>query len=170
VIERVLRNYLEITSLDDLKVVMCPNKIYSVTPSIQNDFELNKFFYKQVGKKYQWVDRLSWSNEKWIEYISKKSCFTYILRENNELAGYYELIHNELTNEVEIPYFGILEEYFKKRLGGFLLTNAIKNSFLLGAKRIWVHTCSLDHKNALNNYLARGMRVFKTETLKRKVS
>ena len=71
----------------------------------------------------------------------------------------------ENNKEAEIAYFGILEEYFGKKLGGYLLSEAIKNSFNQGAKRVWVHTCSLDHENALKNYLARGMKVFKTETL-----
>ena len=31
--------------------------------------------------------------------------------------------------------------------------------------RIWLHTCSLDHQNALKNYKARGMKVFKSETI-----
>ena len=61
--------------------------------------------------------------------------------------------------------FGILEEYIGKQLGGYLLSEAIKISFNIGAKRIWVHTCSLDHKNALQNYLSRGMKVFKSENL-----
>ena len=42
---------------------------------------------------------------------------------------------------------------------------AIKKSFLMNSSRVWVHTCSLDHKNALKNYLARGMKIFKSETL-----
>jgi len=45
------------------------------------------------------------------------------------------------------------------------LSIAIKESFLQKPKRVWVHTCSLDHKNALNNYLSRGMKVFMTETV-----
>ena len=28
-----------------------------------------------------------------------------------------------------------------------------------------MHTCSLDHKNALNNYIARGMKIYKKETI-----
>ena len=41
----------------------------------------------------------------------------------------------------------------------------IKNSFSENTKRVWVHTCSLDHKNALNNYISRGMRIYKTESI-----
>jgi len=59
-----------------------------------------------------------------------------------------------------------LEEYQNKKLGSFLLSEAIKKSFNENIKRVWLHTCSLDHKNALKNYLARGMKIFKSETVK----
>jgi len=67
---------------------------------------------------------------------------------------------------VEIAYFGILEEYHNKKLGSFLLSDAIKKSFQQNVERVWLHTCSLDHKNALNNYLARGMKIFKSEIVR----
>ena len=90
---------------------------------------------------------------------------TYVLKNSNDLAGYFELNLHPEKNEVEIAYLGLLEEYQNKKLGSYLLSNAIKNSFLNKPKRVWVHTCSLDHKNALNNYIARGMKIFKTETI-----
>ena len=131
------------------------------------NFEINKFFYKQIGKKYQWVDRLTWINSDWIKYITNKNLKTFILKKENDLVGYFELILKNETNESEIAYLGILEEYFHKGCGGYLLSEAIKKSFDLGAKRVWVHTCSLDHPNAINNYKSRGMKIFKTEILKR---
>ena len=51
-----------------------------------------------------------------------------------------------------------------KKLGAYMLSEAIKTSFLYNVKRVWVHTCSLDHKNALKNYLSRGMKIYHTET------
>ena len=65
---------------------------------------------------------------------------------------------------------GILKEFRGLKLGSILLHHAIFQSFKLNAKRIWVHTCSLDHKNALKNYLARGMTVFKSEILKKEIA
>ena len=50
-------------------------------------------------------------------------------------------------------------------MGGFLLSEAIKICFNLNSKRVWVHTCTLDHKHALKNYLSRGMKIFKEETI-----
>ena len=54
---------------------------------------------------------------------------------------------------------------YNKKIGSFLLSTAIKNAFLEKPQRVWVHTCSLDHKNALKNYIARGMKIFKKETV-----
>ena len=84
---------------------------------------------------------------------------------NEDLAGYFELIFHKEKNEVEIAYLGLLEEYQNQKLGSYLLSSAIKNSFLNNPKRVWVHTCSLDHENALKNYLSRGMKVFKREMI-----
>ena len=129
------------------------------------NFQLNKFFYKNVGKNHNWIDRLSWTEKQWIEYTSNKNVETYILKINEDLAGFFELIIHVDKNEVEIAYLGLLKDYHNQKLGSYLLSSAIKRSFVNNPKRVWVHTCSLDHKNALNNYKARGMRIFKTEII-----
>ena len=163
--EKIYRSYLEIKSLDELKEVQKPSENYFVEFADPKDFQLNKFFYKKIGKNCQWIDRLIWTDLNWTDYISNGQLFTYILKDKIEIAGYFELLFNKQSKESEIAYFGILEEYYGKKLGGYLLSEAIKNSFILEAKRVWVHTCSLDHENALKNYLARGMTIFKTEIL-----
>ncbi len=161
----VERNYLEIHSIDELKESVKIYKDYSINLLEPENFQLNKFFYKNVGKKHHWVDRLVWTDKEWIQYVSDKKVRTYVLKNNNDLAGYFELIFHRDKNEIEIAYLGLLEEYQNKNLGSFLLTVAIKNSFLEKVKRVWVHTCSLDHKNALNNYISRGMKIFKKEKI-----
>tara|TARA_B100001175_G_scaffold313003_1_gene319921 strand:- start:3299 stop:3802 length:504 start_codon:yes stop_codon:yes gene_type:complete len=163
--KKVERNYLEINSIKDLNENNTfPKKslIYLVNPA---DFQLNKFFYKNIGKNHNWTDRLVWSEKQWKEYTFNKNVKTYILKINEDIAGYFELIIHVDQNEVEIAYLGLLEEYQNKKLGSHLLSSAIQNSFIENPKRVWVHTCSLDHKNALDNYLSRGMKIFKTETI-----
>ena len=161
--KKVERNYLEISSLEDFKDSFYNSDKYSVQLVDPVDFQLNKFFYKNVGKNHHWIDRLVWTEKQWIEYVSDKKVKTYVLKVKKDFAGYFELILNLNKNEVEIAYLGLLEEYQNQKLGSHLLSSAIKNSFLNKPKRVWVHTCSLDHKNALNNYIARGMKIFKTE-------
>jgi ribosomal protein S18 acetylase RimI-like enzyme len=165
VTQEIKRNYLEINSLQNLKEKNCPSENYSLNLIDPINFQINKFFYKNIGKNHEWVDRLIWTEEQWIDYLSSDRVKTYVLKFKDDLVGFFELIHNLENQEIEIAYFGILEEYQNKKLGSYLLSEAIKVSFKNNIKRVWVHTCSLDHKNALNNYLARGMKVFKTETL-----
>tara|TARA_B100000902_G_scaffold111563_1_gene112856 strand:- start:10398 stop:10895 length:498 start_codon:yes stop_codon:yes gene_type:complete len=161
--KKIQRNYLEINSLSDLNESKIVEEGYSIKLVEPVDFQLNKFFYKNVGKNHHWVDRLVWTEKQWTEYVSNKKVKTYILKKQDDLAGYFELILHQ--NEIEIAYLGLLEEYQNKKLGSFLLSSAIKNSFSYQTKRVWVHTCSLDHKNALNNYISRGMKIFKKETV-----
>ncbi len=165
-IEEIKRNYLEINSIKDLKGVNTPSSDLSIKLIEPTDFQLNKFFYKHIGKKHNWVDRLIWTEEKWINYVSNNKVKTYVLRKKEDLVGFFELIFHLDIREVEIAYFGILEEYQNKQLGSYLLSEAIKISFKENIRRVWVHTCSLDHRNALNNYISRGMKIFKTEILK----
>ena len=159
------RNYLEISSLSDLNESINPSESYFVELVEPSDFQLNKFFYKNIGKNYHWIDRLVWTEKQWIAYTSDKKVKTYVLKNKNDFAGYFELIFHQDKNEIEIAYLGLLEEYQNKKLGSYLLSSAIKNSFLKKPNRVWVHTCSLDHKNALSNYISRGMKIFKTEIL-----
>ena len=160
---KIYRNYLEIYSLDDLVESNPPSVEFNIDLVSPPNFQLNKFFYKNIGKNHRWIDRLDWSVKQWTEYSTSKKVKTYVLKRNNDLVGYFELnIHQD---EIEIAYLGLLEEYHNKKLGSYLLSMAIKKSFFNKPKRVWVHTCSLDHKNALNNYISRGMKIFKKETI-----
>jgi len=162
---QVKRSYLEIRSINELVEKNKPfNDLYleKVNPP---DFQLNKFLYKEIGKKHRWTDRLVWSDKKWKNYLESFGVNTYILKHNKNLIGYFEQIFDKNKLDCEIAYFGILEEYIGKQLGGYLLSEAIKTSFDIGSKRIWVHTCSFDHKNALKNYISRGMKIFRNEII-----
>ena len=162
-IEKIDRFYLEINSINELKTKRILSNDFTLSEVEKNNFDPNKFFYKQIGKKHQWVDRLVWKKKDWIKYTSNENLKTYILKEDEELVGYFELIFDK--SECEIGYFGILEEYIGKSFGSYMLSEAIKIAFEKKVKRIWVHTCSLDHQNALKNYKSRNFKIFKEEQI-----
>jgi len=165
--ENICRNYLEIKSINALIESTPPEKECSINLVKPKDFQINKFFYKNAGKKHRWIDRLIWLEADWIKYSSDPKVETYVLKIKDDLAGYFELIFHLDLQEIEIAYLGLLEEYHNQKLGGYLLSAAIKKSFQKeNIKRVWAHTCTLDHKNALKNYLARGMKIYKKETIK----
>ena len=164
-ITKVSRNYLEIKSIDELNYSKSPNNKCELLEINPPDFQINKFFYKQIGSDHRWIDRLVWDDQKWVSYVNNPNVKTYVLKENDDLVGYFEQIINQEKNDCEIAYFGILKEFYGKKYGAHLLSLAITKCFEKKISKIWLHTCSLDHENALKNYLSRGMKIFKSETI-----
>jgi GNAT superfamily N-acetyltransferase len=122
--------------------------------------ELNRFFYTAVGGDWYWLDRLPWTYGQWLAYLDRPEVETWVASSSGTPAGYFEL-EAQPGADVEIVYFGLLPAFTGRGLGGRLLTAAAERAWRLGAARLWLHTCSLDHPNALAHYLARGFRLFK---------
>ena len=123
---------------------------------------MNRFFYLEVGKKWQWTTRKSWTEQVWRDWADRKEIQTWMLLYQGTPAGYFEL--NTQEKDVELAYFGLLPSFLGKGLGGGLLSAAVDNAWGTEIRRVWVHTCSLDHPNALKNYQARGFEIYR-ETL-----
>ena len=102
--EKIVRNYLEIKSLKELKEKSFLNNKYIVKKITKSDFQLNKFFYKQIGQNHQWNDRLMWDDKKWIDYVSNPNVFTFVLKNIDDIAGFFELIYHKNKFEMEIAY------------------------------------------------------------------
>lgn len=122
--------------------------------------EFNRFLYTAVGSSWYWVNRLSWTYDRWMQYLNRRELETWVAYVDGTPAGYFEL-EAQAGGDVEIAYFGLLPAFIGKGLGGWLLTAAIERAWQMGAARVWVHTCTLDHPAALKNYQARGLRIFK---------
>ncbi len=163
-ISRVKRYFLEIKSFSDLMDLNLPNN-YQIVLDDKKDFQLNKFFYKQIGVDHFWRDRLIWTNNDWSRYVNNKNLETHILKKGKDLVGYYEQEYHPTSNEVELINMGVLKEFRGLKLGSSLLSHAIASASRKNPSRMWVHTCSLDHKHALKNYKSKGFLVFKEEEI-----
>lgn len=162
---KVQRFFLEIKKKKSVdKSPSIPDKI-EVYLDKEKDININKFFYRQIGKDHFWRDRLLWSDKEWIKYVNNTSLETGVLKLNNELIGFYEQEFHKKKNEIELIQMGILKEHQGKKFGSFLLQYIIYKAFAKKVERVWVHTCSLDHKHALDNYLSKGFKTFKEETI-----
>ena len=129
------------------------------------DFNINKFFYKNIGIDHYWRDRLIWTDKEWAKYVSNPNFETWIIKKDDDLVGFYEQEYHHLKDEVELINLGILKNYRGNKFGSLLLNHSINSAFEKKPDRMWVHTCSLDHKHALQNYKSRGFEVFKKEEI-----
>jgi GNAT superfamily N-acetyltransferase len=124
--------------------------------------ELNRFLYAAVGADWWWYSRLSWNYSMWLTYLDRAELETWVAYVRGTPAGYFEL-ERQNAGDIEIKYFGLMPAFVGKGIGGALLSACIARAWDMEAKRVWVHTCTLDHPQALRNYQARGFRIFKVE-------
>lgn len=133
--------------------------------------ELNRFLYTAVGGDWFWTDRLSWSWQQWQDWLDRPGVETWVAYVRGTPAGYVELDGHE-PGVVEIAYFGLLSRFAGQRIGGHLLTVALRHAWslperhpgLAPVRQVTVNTCSLDGPAALANYQARGLHIVRTET------
>ena len=163
-ISRVKRYFLEIKDFSNPIELNIPEN-YQIILDDKKDFKLNKFFYKQIGADHYWRDRLIWSDKEWLKYSQNKNLETHIIKKAEDLVGFYEQEYHPGSNEVELINMGILKEFRGLKLGSTLLNHAIASASRKNPSRMWVHTCSLDHKYALQNYQSKGFEIFKEEEI-----
>jgi GNAT superfamily N-acetyltransferase len=163
--EPLITTYLEMRSPDALRPKRAEAR-FQVREQTERDWRFNRDLYFRVGEQWNWIDKRPWADGEWKKYADAPALRTFGAYYDHTLAGYYELCRDD-EDGVEIAYFGLLPEFIGRGLGGALLTNAIEEAWCssggIAPVRVWVHTCNRDHPQALANYQARGMMVYKVE-------
>jgi GNAT superfamily N-acetyltransferase len=163
----VTTTYLEMTSKDELKPKHTIQSVEIKRVGIPLP-ELNRFFYITVGNEWYWFDRLGWSYAQWKEWVDRPELQTWVMYMQGTPTGYFELEKQGNLEQqeatVNILFFGLLPQFIGKGLGGHFLSVAVEKAWGFGAKRVTLNTCTLDHKNALANYVARGFKIYKQKT------
>ena len=162
----LVTTYLEMRSPEQLRPKRADTR-FKVHQQKEPNWVFNRDLYFRVGEQWQWIDKRLWTDEQWKEYALALGLRSFAAYYDDALAGYYELREESEPDgrnaAVEIAYFGLLPEFIGRGLGGALLTSALEEAWRLSPERVWVHTCNRDHPQALANYQARGMIVYKVE-------
>ena len=158
----VTRTHLELRSLDALRGVPAP----SVSGTLRRLHPIRaaeyRALYTLVGERWLWRDRLVWTDAELDAYLAAPNVHVWLLSVAGATAGYFELQQHG-NDAVEVMYFGLVPAFIGRRLGGWMLTRAVEEAFVLGARRVVLNTCTLDAPQALPNYLARGFTIVREE-------
>lgn len=157
--------YLEMRSPGDLRPKRCADPRFRVAEATVKQWQFNRFLYSLVGQDWSWTDKQPWSDQRWQAYAEAESLRTFAALYDGSPAGYFELRSG--GDGVEIAIFGLAPKFVGRGFGGALLTRALEAAWGAAPSRVWLHTCTLDHPAALPNYQARGMRIYKVETINR---
>lgn len=161
--------YLEMLDPGDLRPKLLDSSEIIVQQATIPCPEFSRFLYTSVGGHWYWCDRLPWSYEQWLAYLTRPELETWVAYLSGTPAGYIEL-ECQTDGSVKIVYFGLLPQFIGQGVGGHLLTVGIQRAWDMGANRVWVHTCNLDGPHAFKNYQARGLRLYDTRVSDRQLA
>jgi GNAT superfamily N-acetyltransferase len=159
---QVVRTYLEMSSPDELRPAREPEDPPRLERLEGCPGSFFRYLYAEVGRAYHWTDRLSWSDAQVRSHLANPDVSLWLLSSRGSPAGYFELRRHG-DDSVEVAYFGLLPEFVGLGWGGHLLTLAVRMAWAIGSKRVWLHTCTLDHPAALPNYMKRGFHPVREE-------
>jgi len=158
----VTRTYLELVDPSQLRPMPLVDANARFVKRAACSADRYRALYRNVGYQWHWHDREAWSDAELAAYLAQPGIVVWELEVGSESAGYFELRRQD-DGSVEIVYFGLVARFIGRGLGGAMLTRAVTEAWELGAKRVWLHTCTLDSPQALPNYRARGFREFRRE-------
>jgi GNAT superfamily N-acetyltransferase len=126
------------------------------------DLQWYRSLFQRIGEPWLWSSRLTLSDAALRAILSDPGVEVYAARANGEDVGLLELDFR-VEGECEISFFGLLERMVGTGAGRWLMNRTLERAWTRGVRRVWVHTCNLDHPAALPFYIRSGFRPYKRD-------
>lgn len=146
------------------EVVPAPRSDVFVARAVRPPLDEYRRLYRRVGADLFWVDRLRMPDEDLRVILQDDRVAVYVLHVAGQAAGYAEL-DARTEPDIELAYFGLFPEYIGQGLGRYLLNWALRTAWQAAPRRVWVHTCDLDHPLALPTYQKAGFQIYDEQIL-----
>lgn len=151
--------YLEMTAPPAGPPVAAPLAGVEIRRAVAPGVPFYRKLYEAVGTPWMWTERRCLGDEELAAILGDPRVEVHLLRVAGALAGYAELDRRR-PPDTELAYLGLAPEFIGIGLGCHLLDWAIRRAWRAGPRRLWVHTCDLDHPGALATYRRAGFRIF----------
>ena len=126
------------------------------------DAERYRRLFRRIGEPYLWFSRLELGDEALDQIVADPRVEIYVLARDGEEIGFVELDFRT-EGECEIAFFGLADSSTGCGNGRRLMNRALELAWSHPIRRLWLHTCSLDHPDALPFYLRSGFRAYKRQ-------
>jgi GNAT superfamily N-acetyltransferase len=118
--------------------------------------------YRRVGQDWLWFSRLALSDDALAAIIRDRAIELYALDHLGRDEGLLELDFRQ-ADVCELSFFGVTPSLIGKGAGRWLMNRALELAWSRPIRRLWVHTCTLDHPRALTFYLRSGFSAFRRQ-------
>jgi GNAT superfamily N-acetyltransferase len=118
--------------------------------------------FRRVGEPWLWSSRLAMDDAALASIIHDPSVEVYVPMAKTQEAGLLELDFRT-AHECELTFFGLAVPFVGSGAGRWMMNRAIERAWSRPIRRLWVHTCTFDHQDALGFYVRSGFRPFRLE-------
>lgn len=126
---------------------------------VQPDPAWYREIFRRIGTDWLWYSRLVMSPGDLEAILRSSDVEIYALALDERDEGILELDFRE-AGQCEIAFFGLTEAVQGQGAGRWLMNRAVEHAWARAIDRLWVHTCTLDHPDALAFYLRSGFRAY----------
>ncbi|MDP6788747.1 MAG: GNAT family N-acetyltransferase [Rhodospirillales bacterium] len=155
--------YLEMTEPPSTPAAPIPALKLAMLRAEQPSVAFYRFLYNTVGEPWLWWERRQLSDDALSAIIGDPLVEIYVLYVGGVPAGFSELDRRRKP-DIELAYFGLMEDFIGRGLGRFLLRWTIDQAWTRKPRRLWVHTCDLDHPRSLAIYQQAGFVPYRQAT------
>lgn len=150
-----LVTYLEMTAAPATAPLPPPMPRVEVRVARRPTVSFYRYLYDAIGRDWTWVARKLLSDGELQAVLADPAVEVNVLWVGGVPAGYAEL-DRRVPPDIELGYFGLLPEFVGGGLGRYLLDWTIHHAWRSRPRRLWLHTCDLDHPRALAVYRKSG--------------
>jgi len=154
----LLVTYMEMRRADPAPARACP-VVGAMVAQERLDSADYISLYRAVGEPVQWDQRLRMAAEELDRLLALPSTHIHVLRVEGEAAGLCEF-NGVGQPEVELVHFGLVPAFHGRRLGPFLLDQALRAIWSHAPQRVWLHTDTYDHPSAQSVYGRAGFKPY----------
>jgi GNAT superfamily N-acetyltransferase len=116
--------------------------------------------FRRVGEPWLWFSRLVMKEPELVAVIHDPAVEIHAVEDRRGIeVGILELDFRK-HGEAEIGFLGFVPELAGKGHGGWLMGQALTLGWRRDVRRVWVHSCTLDHPAALPFYRRHGFVPF----------
>ena len=124
--------------------------------------EAYRALYSKIGDEWIWFSRLMMSDAELTAILWHPQIEVYGLDVSGQLEGLLEMDYR-IEGEAELAFFGVTAPLVGGGAARWLMNRALEKVWQRPISRFWVHTCTLDHPNALAFYMRSGFVPFRRQ-------
>lgn len=133
---------------------------FSLETIERSDLDRYLSVYRRLGERWMWFSRLVMPREDLARILADPAVMCFAVRFEGEDVGLLELDFR-VAGEGEVGFFGLDEHVLGRGAGRWLMNRALALAWARPIRRLWVHSCTLDHQGAIEFYQRSGFSVFK---------